>query len=106
MWHDGMGWGMAFGGVWMVLFWGALIGFGVWAVTRLSKRDSSESKVNHIEIVKERYAKGEISKEEYDEKKKGLTSEHGDWVLDMLKARYAKGDIGKEEFEQIKKDLS
>ncbi len=73
MWHDGMGWGMAFGGVWMVLFWGALIGFGVWAVTRLSKRDSSESKVNHIEIAKERYAKGEISKEEFDQLKKDLS---------------------------------
>ncbi len=81
----------------------------VWLIVRLTRRENNESgteKHKPLDIARERYAKGEISKEEYDEKKKGLTSEHGDWILDMLKARYAKGDIGKEEFEQIKKDLS
>lgn len=73
MWHDGIGLGMAFGGVWMVLFWGAIIGFGVWTVTRLSKRDSFVSEVNHIQTAKERYAKGEISKEEFVQLKKDLS---------------------------------
>ena len=72
MWHDGFGW-FGFAGLWMVLFWGALIGFGVWAVIRFSKRDGSESKVNHIEIAKERYAKGELSKEEFEQLKKDLS---------------------------------
>jgi len=72
MWHDGIGWGMAFGGVWMVLFWGAIIGFGVWLVTRLNKRDGPKPRVNHIDIAKERYAKGEISKEEFEDMKRLL----------------------------------
>lgn len=73
MWHDGIGWGMAFGGVWMVLFWGAIIGLGVWAVTKFNKRDCSESPANHTDIVKERYAKGEITREEFDQLKKDLS---------------------------------
>jgi putative membrane protein len=72
MWHDGLGW-FGFGWFWMVLLWGALIVFIVWAVTRLSKRDDSKSKVNYIDIAKERYAKGEISKEEFEQLKKDLS---------------------------------
>ncbi len=26
MWHDGVGWWMALGGLWMLIFWVALIG--------------------------------------------------------------------------------
>ncbi len=66
------GW-FGFGGLWLVLLWGALIGIIAWAVIRFSKRDGSESKVNHIEIAKERYAKGEISKEEFEQIKKDLS---------------------------------
>ncbi len=72
MWCDGFGW-FGFAGLWMFLFWGALIAFGIWAVIRFSKRDGSESKANHIEIAKERYAKDEISKEEFEQIKKTLS---------------------------------
>ncbi len=73
MWcFEGYGW-FGFGWLWMVLLWGALIGLIVWAIARLSRRDSSESKVKHIEIAKERYAKGEISKEEFEQIKKDLS---------------------------------
>lgn len=70
MCYEGFGW---FGGLWMILFWGALLGFIVWAVTRISKRDGSESKVNHVEIARERYTKGEISREEFEQIKKDLS---------------------------------
>ena len=30
--HDGMGWWMAFGAVWMVVFWGAVIGLVVFGL--------------------------------------------------------------------------
>jgi len=69
MCYEGFGW---FGGLWMLLLWGALIAFIVWVVIRLTKRDGSSSKINHIEIAKERYAKGEISKEEFEQIKKDL----------------------------------
>lgn len=74
--HDGGSW-MIFGGIWMLLFWGAIIAFGVWVVRKLFRSDMSYSAKN---------------------------SESG--ALDIAKERYAKGEIPREEFEQIVKDLS
>ena len=118
-WQSGswgmMGGGMmgGFGGMWLVpIFWLLIIGLIIWVVaaqadasTGSKDNDSWETDLS-LQSLKGRYAKGEISKEEYDEKKRGLTGEHGDWILDILKARYAKGDISKEEYEEKKKDLS
>ena len=61
------------GGLLVFLSLGALIGFITWAVIRFSRRDGSESKANHVDIAKERYAKGEISKEEFEQIKKDLS---------------------------------
>jgi putative membrane protein len=72
MWHEGFGW-FGFGGLWMVLLWGALIAFITWSISRFTRQDSSELKVSHVEIAKERYAKGEISKEEFEQIKKTLS---------------------------------
>ena len=75
MWHfgDGMGWWMMFGAVWMVIFWGGLVALIVWGVARLTGRDSSSQKQNPLDVAKERYAKGEISREEFDRIKKDLS---------------------------------
>ncbi len=79
MWHwqDGMGLWMLFGGVWMVLFWGAIIALIVWGITKLTKgRDSgpsSSEKGSPLDIAKERYARGEISKEEFQQIKKDVS---------------------------------
>ena len=72
MCYEGFSW-FGFGGLWMILFWGALIGFITWAVIKLTKRESHELKTSHVEIAKERYAKGEISKEEFEQIKKTLS---------------------------------
>ena len=72
MWHDGFGW-FGLGWFWVVLFWGLLIGLVVWLVVKLSKRDSTQSKSSALDIAKERYAKGEISKEEFEQIKKDLS---------------------------------
>lgn len=65
-----MGW---FGGsIMMVLFWGAIIYFIVWIVH--NNKTNGESGKKSIDILKERYAKGEIDKKEFEEKKKDLTS--------------------------------
>ena len=37
----GMGWWMAFGGLWMVVFWGGLIALIVWGIMRLTRRSNS-----------------------------------------------------------------
>jgi putative membrane protein len=74
-WNDGMGmW--AFGGGWMIIIWIIVIGLIVWGVIALIKHQSSRSdtssKQSPLDIAKERYAKGEISKEEFDRIKKDL----------------------------------
>jgi len=74
MWymHEGMGWWMVFGGVWMVLFWGGVIALIVWGIKKLTERGSSTQKSSPLDIAKERYAKEEISREEFDLMKKEL----------------------------------
>ena len=74
MWymHEGMGWWMVFGGMWMVFFWGGLIALIVWGISKLTGRNRTIEKQHPIEITKERYAKGEISREEYEQIKKDL----------------------------------
>ncbi len=75
MWfmNEGMGWWMVFGGVWMVLFWGGLIALIVWGITKLSGRGSSTPEHDPLDVAKERYAKGEISREEFNQLKKDLS---------------------------------
>jgi putative membrane protein len=74
MWymHEGMGWWMVFGGVWMIVFWGAIIGLIVWGISKLTRRDSDTTKSHPVEIAKERYARGEITREEYEQLKRDL----------------------------------
>ena len=72
-WHEGTSWWMLFGSIWMVIFWGGLIAFIVWGITKLSRRNGSTPKRDPLDITKERYAKGEISKEEFEQIKKDLS---------------------------------
>ena len=69
----GFGWGW-FMPVLMILFWGLII-WGIVALVRgLSSpkyRDSSATE-SALEVLKRRYAQGEIGKKEYQEKKKEL----------------------------------
>ncbi len=78
MWHMwdmplGMGWWMAFGGIWMVIFWGGLIALIVWGIMKLTGRGDATPKHDPLDIAKERYAKGEISEEEFNQLKKNLS---------------------------------
>lgn len=78
MWymHEGIGWWMVFGAIWMVLFWGGIIALIVWGISKLSgRRESGPSATGRrdpLEIAKERYAKGDISREEFEQIKKDL----------------------------------
>ncbi len=83
--QDG-GWGMMGSGVmggfswwwfmpiFMILFWGLMI-WGIAALVRgLSGSSGSDSSRadSALEVLKKRYARGEINKEEYEEKKKDI----------------------------------
>ncbi len=66
-----MGFGMGFGWIISLL----LIGLGIWLVVQVSQRQNNSSsyfKENPLDILKERYARGEISKSEYERMKKDL----------------------------------
>lgn len=62
-----------FGLFFMLLFWGIII-LGMVALIKFASGQAGYQgrKNNALEILKERYAKGEIDKKEYDEKKKTL----------------------------------
>ena len=73
----GHGWGMGFGWVFMSAFW-VLTVLGIVALVRWM---GSQSSVNReprprtaLEILQERYARGEIQREEYEQKKRDLTA--------------------------------
>lgn len=59
-----------FGGIWVILFWGAVIWLTVWLINQNKDKLSFQKKP--LDIIKERYAKGEINKKQYDEMKKEL----------------------------------
>lgn len=69
------GWGMGLGmGLWWIIAV-LLVVLVVWLIVRTARRASSADTAGKsaLDILKERYAKGEIDKEEYDQRKKDLT---------------------------------
>jgi len=72
--HYGIGFGFGWAIVALaVLFLGALIALIVLAFRRLAPRRASSTGVDVFEIAKERYARGEITKDQFDQMKKDLT---------------------------------
>lgn len=67
-----MGWMMMFGGLFF-LFWLGVIFLVVWAVAKVASGGGSPSpRESPLDIAKRRYARGEISKEEFEELKRNL----------------------------------
>lgn len=72
-----MGWGYGmFGGIGMLLFWGLIIVLFVVLVGSVMRRVPREprSGPTALDILQQRYAKGEIDKNEYEERRKTLSS--------------------------------
>jgi len=77
-WGHGWGYGhMMFGGLLMVIFWGSVIVLAVvalrWIAGNSGQREASPPRQSPLDILKERFARGEIDKKEYEERKKTLT---------------------------------
>ena len=71
--HQGIGWWMIFGGIWMVVFWGVIIGLVIWGIRSLTDRRGTPSESGGpLGIAERRYARGEISKEEFNDIKATL----------------------------------
>lgn len=79
MWgYDGFGIGGVGMGIGMLLFWGLIIaaivmlfrGFG----TRPGGGEPRLSEKTALDILRERYARGEIDKSEFDEKRRDLSA--------------------------------
>lgn len=77
---DGMmgygGWGLGFGWIFMLLFW-AIIIIGIIAAVRWfaasgPRHHHEPRRKNALDILEERYARGEIQREEYQQKKQDL----------------------------------
>ncbi len=67
------GWGMGLGWIFMIIFWVLVIlgiAFLVQATTRGRKGPEQETP---LDILKRRYAKGEITREEFERMKDDLT---------------------------------
>ena len=78
-WHGGWGWGhMFFGSIMMLLFWGGLIILVVLAVRWIGSGPArggpgAVPENRALDILEERFASGEIDKEEFEERKRLLS---------------------------------
>jgi len=71
---DMMGWGL-FGGFMMLVFWGLVILLIIWGVRTIARGGRAghwHGQSHAVDILNERYAKDEITKEEYEAKKKDI----------------------------------
>lgn len=70
-----MGYGVGMGvlgWLWMLLFWGGLIVLAIWLIGQLFPAAKNQSRLSNeptsaLEILKARYAKGELTQEQYQE---------------------------------------
>lgn len=67
----GFGMGL-FGGVFMLLFWIAVILLVVWAVRGIFPSPALSEHESAVKILKRRYAAGEINQAEYEQARKAL----------------------------------
>lgn len=80
-WGEFGGWGMGFGVALMIMFW-VLVVVGIVALVRWllpgPGRDQGGTEPPHgktpLEILRERYARGEIDRDEFQQKKRDMES--------------------------------
>jgi putative membrane protein len=84
MQNGDMGWWMVWGSVMMVVFWVAVIALVAWVVQSLVRRDHTAHgsggnvtapgpRLEPLDVAKERYARGEISRDEFEQIRDALS---------------------------------
>ena len=78
MMNNGMGFGMGFGGFWMLLLLILAIILIVWLVRAMMSQSAGSrtrdvERESAVEAAERRYAKGEISREEFESIKRDVT---------------------------------
>ncbi len=69
------GWGMGFGWIFMILFW-VLVILGIFYIFQSVARGAGKpGREDPLGILKRRYAKGEISRDEFERMKEDLKKE-------------------------------
>ena len=75
MFHDMSGFGMGFGWIFIFLFWAfvilGIIAIVKWLAGMTSKTGTPPSRTAR-QIIEERYARGEIDREEFEQKKQDI----------------------------------
>jgi putative membrane protein len=107
-WRPGVG--MGYGG--MTIFWilAIIVIIGLVCLVNCMNQKCARNKKKEslLDILSKRYARGEITEEEFDRKKQDLREDSyvdSQIQLDTLNQRYARGEIGKKEFDGKTKDL-
>ena len=73
LWHGSRDDGGGMGWIFMIVFWGLLIVGLIFLVRYLiGNTKASKGEESALEILKKRYARSEIDKEEFEQKKKDL----------------------------------
>ncbi len=70
MWGWGGGWWWLVMPIGMIVFWGGIIALIVWAIRQFGEGRGGGG--NAIDIARDRYARGEISREEFDQIRRDL----------------------------------
>jgi len=71
--YDHGGW-MFGGGLGMVLLWLIPIALAIWFFSSRSSSRNGPSEKTPLDTLKERYAKGEIGQDEYEQKKRDISA--------------------------------
>lgn len=70
------GTGMGFGWLFMVIFWGLVVFGVIYLITLIVKGGEKKSQADSaLDILKKRYARGELSREEFEKMKEDLRKE-------------------------------
>ena len=74
--HMGWGWpGFFLGPFFMIIFWIIIAIIVILLFRNYGERSNAKTESSAMDILKERYAKGEINKKEYEEKKRDINKD-------------------------------